>query len=413
MSKQPEQPGVLRRVWNAIQNKTDFQRYSEAFKSGGELLPQDTPMMKYSAVFACTRVLSETYASVTVNEFRKERNNDDREKTNDTGLLDLLKNAPNGYMNAYNYHEMSMVQINTEGNFYALKEKQGTQITALKPVLGVEQSLKEGILTYKVGETEYTRDDMFHMVGFSPDGIKGFSPLEYFAGIVNVGMTYNEFSKNFYKNGAFPSGVFEHDKFLNEEAYNRLKEDITKRYAGMMNTGTPMLLEDSLTYKPITIKPIDAQLLESKKFQIEDICRVFRVPLHMVQNLDSATYNNIEHLSLAFLMYTMLPHFKRSEMTYNTQLLTRKQRNDGYYFEFNMASLLRGDTKSMAEAFAAGRQWGWLSVNDIRRMLNMNSIQNGDIYLEPMNMGEAGTDTAENKKIVNEMKEIIKRGRGE
>lgn len=407
-----EKPGMYRRVLNAIQNKTDFSRYTEAFLNGGDLQQTDSEMMKYSAVFACTRVLAETYASVTINEFKRIDNGDDRKKTNDTGLLDLLKNTPNGYMNAYNYHEMSMVQINTDGNFYAIKDKDKLgNIERLRPVLNVTQETVKGEITYKTSDNTYTRDDMFHMVGFSPDGIQGYSPLEYFSSIVNVGLTYQEFSKKFYKNGAFPSGVFEHGKFLNEEAYNRLQEDIKKRYSGLMNTGTPMLLEDSLTYKPITIKPVDAQLLESKKFQIEDICRVYRVPLHMVQNLDSATYNNIEHLSLSFLMYTMLPHFRRSEMTINTQLLTREQRDEGYYFEFNMASLLRGDTKSMAEAFAAGRQWGWMSVNDIRRLLNMNSIPNGDIYLEPMNMNEAGK-TAENKKMVNEIQELIKRTEG-
>lgn len=409
------QPGMVRRILNAIQNKTDFTSYKEAFNSGGDLQQTDSQMMKYSAFFACVRVISETFASVTINEFKKILGSDDREKTNDTGLLDLLKNTPNGYMNAYNYHEMSMVQLNTEGNFYAIKEMDSRgKITSLKPVLNVTQKLENGIISYEANDTTYTRDNMFHLVGFSPDGIQGYSPLEYFSSIVNVGMTYQEFSKKFYKNGAFPSGTFEHEKFLNETAYDRLKQDLKKNYQGLENTGTPMLLEDGLTYKPITIKPVDAQLLESKKFQIEDICRVFRVPLHMVQNLDSATYNNIEHLSLSFLMYTMLPHFKRAEMTINTQLLTRKQRTDGYYFEFNMASLLRGDTKSMAEAFAAGRQWGWLSVNDIRKLLNMNSIPNGDIYLEPLNMTEAGkVDTAETKKMVNEITELVKQGRGE
>lgn len=408
------QPGMIRRVLNAIQNKSDFSRYKEAFNSGGDLQQSDTQMMKYSAFFGCVRVLSETYASVTINEFKRKIGSDDREKTNDTGLLDLLKNTPNGYMNAYNYHEMSMVQLNTEGNFYALKEfNTRGQLTALKPLIGVEQFLKDGVIKYKTSENTYTRDDVFHMVGFSPDGIMGYSPLEYFSGIVNVGMTYNEFSKKFYKNGAFPSGTFEHEKFLNETAYDRLKKDLQKNYTNLENTGTPMLLEDGLTYKPITIKPVDAQLLESKKFQIEDICRVFRVPLHMLQHMDGAKYNNIEHMALSFLIYTMLPHFKRAEMTINTQLLAPKQRNDGYYFEFNMASLLRGDTKSMAEAFATARQWGWMSVNDIRRLLNMNGIGSaGDIYLEPLNMKEAGTKSEDNKKMVNEIQELIKRTEG-
>lgn len=407
--------GYISRVWDAITNKTPFERYVDAFNTGADLPSQDDQIMKYSAVFACVRVIAETYASVTINEYKRV-NDSDRERTNDTGLLDLLKNAPNGYMNAYNYHEMSQVQLNTDGNFYALKEKRGNNVVSLKPIISesVTPTLRDGIITYEVGDSEYTREDMFHMVGFSPDGIIGYSPLEYFYGMINVGMTYQEFTQNFYKNGAFPSGFFEHGKFLNETAYNRLKEDIRTRYTSLANSGTPMLLEDGLKYSPITIKPIDAQLLESKKFQIEDICRVYRVPLHLVQNLDKATNNNIEHQSLEFVMYTMLPHFRRAEMTINTQLLTRKQRDNGYYFEFNISSLLRGDSKSMAEAFATGRQWGWLSVNDIRRMLNMNSIPNGDIYLEPLNMKEAGTSESEDQRgeLVNNIAKLINESKG-
>lgn len=411
-----QQPGMFRRVMNAITNKSHFSQMNEAFLTGGDMLSGDGEMMKYSAYFACVRVLAETYASVTINEFKRV-GDDDRQKTNDTGLLDVLKTTPNTYQNSYNFHEMSSVQLNTEGNFYALKDQSNNRIDALRPVLGVVQKLEDGIITYITGDQTYTRKDMFHIVGFSPDGIQGYTPLEYFGGIVNVGLTYQEFSKRFYKNGMFPSGVFEHDNFLKEEAFLRLQKDLQKQYAGLVNAGKAMLLEDGLKFKAVTIKPVDAQLLESKKFQIEDICRVFRVPLHMVQNLDSATYNNIEHLALSFIMYTMLPHFRRSEMTINTQLLTKKQRDQGYYFEFNIASLLRGDTKSMAESFAMGRQWGWLSVNDIRRLLNMNSIPNGNIYLEPMNMGEAGkvapATASETRKMVSELKELIKEGRGE
>jgi HK97 family phage portal protein len=157
-------------------------------------------------------------------------------------------------------------------------------------------------------------------------------------------------------------------------------------------------LEDGLKFKEVSIKPVDAQFLESKKFQVEEICRFCRVPLHLVQNLDKATNNNIEHQSLEFSMYTMLPHYKRAEEAVNTQLLTKEQREKGYYYEFNMNTLLRGDAKSMADAFAVGRQWGWLSVNDIRRLNNQNGIgPEGDIYLTPLNMIQAGKEPPEPK----------------
>lgn len=139
------------------------------------------------------------------------------------------------------------------------------------------------------------------------------------------------------------------------------------------------------------VNPVDAQLLESKSFQAEDVCRIYRVPQHLIQLLGHSTNNNIEQQSLEFVMYTMLPIFKRWEENINMQLLTEQERRAGYYVEFNMAALLRGDAVSRATAYATGRQWGWLSVNDIRKLENLPAIPNGDIYMQPLNMGEAGS----------------------
>jgi len=174
----------------------------------------------------------------------------------------------------------------------------------------------------------------------------------------------------------------------------------------MRNSGKAMILEDGLKFNPLGIKLADAELLSSKKFQVEDICRVYRVPLHLVQSLDHATNNNIEQQSLEFVIYTMLPHVRRHEDAIKCQLLTKAQRDAGYYFEYNLSSLLRGDTKSTYEAFAQARQGGWLSVNDIRRLLNMNSIgPSGDIYLQPLNMADAAKVS---EPVAAEVKNIMK-----
>jgi len=350
--------------------------------------------LRFSAVFGCLRVLAETFASASIFEYKKNKNNDDREKTNDTGWLDILKNSPNSDMSGFNFREMAMYQINTGGNFYAYKTPgQYGGVVGLNPLdwknVEIARDPSTLKLTYKTGGTNpqiYTRDNLFHVPGPSVNGINGMSPIEYAAQAIRLGMQYEQFGIQFYKNGAIPSGVFQQPTFLKDEAWKRLKEDLRKNYQGLLNAGTPLLLEDGLQFKELTMKLADAQLLECKKFQIEDICRIYRVPLHLVQNLDRATNNNIEQQSLEFVMYTMLPHFKRWEECINHQLLTKKQRDAGYYFEFNVSSLLRGDSKSMADAFAVGRQWGWLSVNDIRRMLNMNNVTGGDIYLTPLNM---------------------------
>lgn len=159
------------------------------------------------------------------------------------------------------------------------------------------------------------------------------------------------------------------------------------------------------------MKLTDAQFLESKRFRIEDVCRIFRIPLHLVQDLTRSTNNNIEHQSLEFIVYTMLPWFKRWEENLNLQLLSKESRRKNRYFEFNISGLLRGDIKTRYEAYAQGRQWGWLSVNDIRRLENMNQIPNGDIYLEPLNMGEAGKQQEQLKALREEVFNLISEGK--
>lgn len=384
----------------------------------------DDIALKYTAVYACTRVLAETFAYVPIAEFQ-ENENGDRDRTNATGWLDTLKNVANPEMSSFSMKEMSMYQINLGGNAVCERLKSANGRPAgLYPYkwqnveITRDKTTKE--IIYKVNDPDTTgeprilkRDQVLHIAGNTLDGITGMSPISYAAGAIRLGKTYEKFTNSFYKNGAMPTGVFKHQKFLKDESFDRLAKEIAENWAGLTNAGKPMLLEDGLDFDQVHFKPIDAELLSSKKFQVEDICRIYRVPLHLVQNLDKATNNNIEHQSLEFVMYTMLPWFKRWESAINSQLLTAQQRNAGYYFEYNVASLLRGDSKSMAEAFAAGRQWGWLSVNDIRRLLNMNKIPNGDVYLQPINMAEAGDmPPIGNENMVNDIRALIEKSRG-
>jgi HK97 family phage portal protein len=361
--------------------------------------------LKFNAVFACLRVLAETFASIPVAEYKKLKSGD-RDKTDDTGLYDVLHNKTNDEMTAYNFKEAVMYQLNTGGNAVCQKltNKNG-EVLGLFPYdwsrVEIYRNKETKKIEYKIDrkdENIKSREQIFHIPGPSLNGIIGLSPIEYARSSIKLGLTYEKFGINFYKNGAMPSGIFKHPQTLKDQAYERLKKDLEKNYQSLLNAGKPILAEDGLDFVQLTIKPADAQLIECKRFQVEDICRFYRVPLHLVQNLDRATNNNIEHQSLEFVMYTMLPWFKRVEDCINTWLLSKEQRKTGYYFEFNVSALLRGDMKSMAESFAIGRQWGWLSVNDIRRLTNMNSIgPAGDIYLQPMNMVEAGKQSIDTK----------------
>lgn len=400
-----------------------FEEYVRRFQAGEDMPGEsgysgiDTgAAMKYSAVFACCRVLGETFASMPAMEYRKNANGD-REATRDTAAFDILHNAPNEEMAPFNFKEACMMNLNLGGN--AVCEKLVNRfgdIVGLYPYrwqnVGIDRDSETKKLIYRVtnGSDLRTlkREQVFHVPGLSFDGIIGLSPIEYAASAIRLGMSYEQFGVNFYKNGANSSGAFSFPGELGDESFQRLKKDLKDNYAGLRNTGTPMLLEGGGKFEQFAMKPADAQLIENKRFQTEDVARIYRTPLHLIQELSRSTNNNIEHQSLEFVMYTMLPWFKRWEENINMQLLTLAERRAGYYIEFKIDSLLRGDVKSRAEAYAAGRQWGWFSVNDIRKLENMPRIANGNIYLQPSNMIEAGKEVQNADKVKAMAEEIYK-----
>jgi len=374
--------------------------------------------MKYSAVSACIRVRAETFATLPAILYKKK--GEGREAMNDLMIHDILHYRPNEEMSAFNFKETTMTNFDLGGNSVCekLMNKDG-ELVGLYPYQHNKVEIKRNRETHKLeyiiknGSTNrvLSKDKVFHVPNLSYDGIVGLSPIAYASEAIRLGLSYEKFGVNFYKNAAMPSGVFQHPTNLSDKAFDRLQKDLNKNYSGLRNTGTPMILEEDMKWSPMSTTPIDAQLLESKYFQLEDICRIYRVPQHMVNKLDRSTFSNIEQQGIEFVMYTMLPIAKRWEDNINMQLLTQKQRQEGYYIEFKLDGLLRGDQKSRSEAYAIGRQWGWLSVNDIRRLENMPKIDNGDIYIQPLNFVEAGQPTQSiqaNAKLVEDIYELIK-----
>lgn len=419
-----QKPGLIKRLALAL-NKTAFEQYVYDFNHGNDVVTVASSKdvaMTFSAVFACFRVLAETFASVPIHEYKKLPNGD-RIQTNDTGLYPILHGKANDEMSSYNFKEASMYQLCGGGDAISIRSfNYAGGLTALTPIerqnIRVDRDKDTKKLIYIVNNDysrPYSRDEVFHVPGPSVNGIIGMSIIEYAASAIKLGLNYEKFGNKFYENGAMPSGAFEHPTSLNKEAYDRLKAGLKENYSGMTNAGVPMLLEDGLKYNPFTMKLVDAEYLTSRKFEVEEICRYCRVPLHLIQNLDRATNNNIEHQSLEFAMYTMLPHFKRWEEAINTFLLTDYWSRQGYYFEFDMNAMVRGDIESRYRAYAIARQWGWASANDILRLENLPRIPNGDIYLQPSNMIEAGTDPYKNQdmtvdpKIKKEIEDLLDR----
>jgi HK97 family phage portal protein len=415
--KYPGIRGILNYVWNGGR-----EEHANSFLRGDDIPGEvDTETaMKYSAVNACVRVLSETFACVPALAYQKNKDGRDQVDSGKLYLAEILHGAPNSEMSPYTFKETMMANFCIGGN--AICERQfnrSGELIGLYPYAAAkpERNRESKKLEYHIGsgtdKKTLARSGVLHVPNLSFDGVIGLSPISYAAQAIQLGLSYEKFGVKFYQNAAMPSGAFKHKASLSDTAYDRLKKGIKESYTGLSNTGTPLLLEEDMEWVSMTISPVDAQLLESKYFQLEDIARIYRVPQHLIGKLDRATWANIEQQSLEFVMYTMLPIFKRFEDAINAQLLTPEQRRQGYYIEFLINGLLRGDSKSRAESYAIGRQWGWLSVNDIRRMENMPPIPNGDIYLQPSNMIEAGKEQQQVQayaRLVEEIHNMIEKG---
>jgi HK97 family phage portal protein len=242
---------------------------------------------------------------------------------------------------------------------------------------------------YRVGSTIYDAESVVHVPLLSLDGIKGLSPITLNRMGISLSLSQQQFAAKFYANGSRPSGVLEHPLKLGAEAATRLRENWSQVYAGSANAGKVAILEEGMKFNALTMPLEDAQFIETVRFSREQIAALFRVPPHMIGNLERATFSNIEQQSLEFAVYTLGPYLVKWEQAFANSLLMPSERAE-YYFKFNMDALLRGDSKARSEAYAAARQWGWLSVNDIRELEDENPIPNGDIYLQPINMYEAG-----------------------
>ena len=346
--------------------------------------------MRSTAVLSCVRVISETLASLPLTVYKSTKGSKDKV---DNVIYELLHNAPNPYTTSFNFREVMQSNLLLYGNAYAeIEYDKNGQITALWhiPVWRVQVfKAKDGDLVYKVtledgAERILQSYRVLHIAGLSYNGLVGFSPIQVAKESIGLALATEEFGSRFFGQGTNVGGVVEHPSALGEKAYKNLKESLNETYAGLGNSHRLLLLEEGMKYSRSGIPPNDAQFIESRKFQIEEIARIFRVPLHMIGHLEHATFSNIEHQSIEFVVHTIRPYLVRWEQAIKMKLF----KGTKYYAEFNVEGLLRGDVKSRYDAYAVGRQWGWLSVNDIREKENMAKlpIAVGDKYLSPLNM---------------------------
>ena len=357
--------------------------------SGRRVSPQLA--MQLTAVFSCVRVLAESVGMLPCSLYEQLETGNRRAVRE--RLNRLLSVNPNNYMTPQEFWELLIACLCLRGNFYAYKVKALGEVVELLPLdpSSVTPKLNskwepEYQVTFPDGRHDtLTQDDIWHVRIFTLDGLTGLSPIAYAKQAVGLGLATEEHGSRLFGNGAVTSGVLQTDQYLKDDAWERLKTDFENRHQGLANAHKPMILEMGLKWQQISMTSEDAQFLETRKFQLEEICRIFRVPLHMIQNTDRATFNNIENLGIGFINYSLVPYLTRIEQRINAGLV-KPSKQGVFYAKFNAGALLRGDMKSRFDAYATGINWGIYSPNECRELEELNPREGGDIWLTPMNM---------------------------
>jgi HK97 family phage portal protein len=341
-----------------------------------------------TAVWCAIRLLAESVSSLPISVYTKQTNGDKLEDTK-SPIYNLVKFKPNYYQNKITFFEFIMLSICTEGNSYVqiVRNNSGTpvQLICLDPS-NVTVVVNNNELFYQIdGGAVLDSSDILHFKTITDDGVTGLSPIDQCAKALNWGVSLEEFGSTFFSNGAKPSSILQTDRALSDTALQRLKTSFNSNYAKLKNSNSTIVLEEGLTFKPISISPEQAQFLSSRQFSIEEVARIFNVPPHMLKDLSKSSFNNIEMQSQEFVTYTLMPYLTRIEQEMNLKLFRTNQLGKTFV-EFNVNGLLRGDVKSRTEAYKTAITNGYMSINEVRQKENMNSIDGGDKHFMQMNM---------------------------
>lgn len=344
---------------------------------------------RLAAVNSCLRVLSQNIAQLPCKVYQTD--DEGRTEKQDHPVYKLIHKRSNSSMPSFNFWELMVRRLLSQGNAYALVETNGAGVpTALWPLLPSRVSVyvdtTYGFVSYYKVKTGNTNDfyvnpaEMLHIVG-PGDGYVGQSVISSAAETIGIGLAADEYSGTYFANAAHPQGILEHPAKLSKEAGERLKQSWKDAHSGISKHGTA-ILEEGMTFKEVSVKPEDAQLIETRKFNRSEIAGIFGVPPHMIADLEHATYSNIEQQSMEFAKYSLGPWLRRIEQAVNMKLFPRGP----YYIEFVVDGLLRGDIEGRNRAHQIAIQGGWKSINEVRREENMRPIEGGDEHFMQQQM---------------------------
>ena len=378
-------------------NGNAYSFFMGASSSGRRVTERTAIQM--TAVYSCVRILSETLASLPLHIYESSETNS--RKATKHPLYKLLHDEPNPEMTSFIFRETLMTHLLLWGNAYAQIIRNGKgEVLALYPLMPDRMRVDRdeyGQLYYEYmlsdsdanakesGAVRLSTQDILHIPGLGFDGLVGYSPIAMAKNAIGMAIATEEYGAAFFANGATPSGILTHPGVIkNPEA---MRESWSKGFGGR-NSHKVAILEEGMNYTPISIAPNEAQFLETRKFQLNEIARIFRVPPHMVGDLEKSSFSNIEQQSLEFVKYTLDPWVSRFEQAMTRRLLTDDEKKK-YYIKFNVDGLMRGDYQSRMNGYATARQNGWMSANDIRALENLDLIsdeEGGNLYLVNGNM---------------------------
>ena len=385
-----------------IKDRTSGSAYT--FFMGGSTAGKNVnerSAMQMTAVYACVRILSEAIAGLPLHMYRY-KDEGGKEKATGHTLYHLLHDEPNPEMTSFVFRETLMTHLLLWGNAYAQIIRNGKgEVIALYPLMPNRMEVNRdsnGMLYYVYQKTSddaptlegssviLSPSEVLHVPGLGFDGLVGYSPIAMAKNAIGLSMAAEEYGAKFYANGAAPSGVLEHPGVLKDPA--KVRDSWNAAFGGSSNSHKVAVLEEGLKYTPISISPNEAQFLETRKFQIDEIARIFRVPPHMVGDLEKSSFSNIEQQSLEFVKYTLDPWVVRWEQSLSRALLSETEKKN-YFFKFNLEGLLRGDYQSRMQGYSIGIQNGFMCPNDVRELENLDLIPDelgGNKYMVNGNM---------------------------
>lgn len=357
--------------------------------SGSGISVDKNTALTFTAVWSAVRLLSESISILPVNVYERQPNGD-KTLASKNAVYNLVHNEPNYYMSSVAFFEKIMMDLCLSGNSYVqIIRNGGGAPQELLPLNAqdIQVKINDGQIFYHNKDSNAVLDDydVLHFKGISQDGIIGLSPITQNANAIGWGISLETYGSKYFTNSAKLSGVLETDRALSESAILRLRDSFSNTYNQLQNAQSTAILEEGLTFKPITISPEQSQFLASRIFSITEVARMFNIPTFMLQEHSKSSFNNIESLSQSYVTYTLMPYIRRMESEMNRKLFKKNEKGK-LFVEWNVNGLLRGNIKDRTDAYKTGINNGYLTINEIRRKENLNSVADGNELYLPLNI---------------------------